>query len=330
MLKLKPLFILKEEMNRKKHLSVLGLRENSKGNLPPAQEIQRAWKRMALQNHPDKVPEDQREEAKERFQEITEAYTALMKKEDLLNFRIEDLDDIDEIIMEAWNGEQMEDITELTDLLLKKTQNFLQNTFSDLLISFDFTDDQHFASFLKNNNGATLTEIEEEIEVERSRIEDKKATQYHLKFTFTEAYNQKEKEIEFDGWETSVCWSSEGKVIFHNKGELSGKSRLDLEVITDLDLFDKPENLDTETSFPDLILRQEIPVEQLTIHNALIEIPFLNKKLKITRKTKGKTEIKLYGEALKYVFKGLGMPITEKNRTQRGKLILELLPVFKN
>lgn len=325
-------------MNRRKHLSTLGLRPNNYGNSPPPEEIHKAWKRMALKCHPDKVPEDEKEEAKERFQEITEAYTALMKRDDLLNFRMDDLDDIDTIIMEALNSED-ENIEELTNVLLSKMTDFLQNTFTDLvgnIINIDFGNDQHFVSFIQNNVGAaSLTEIEEDIEVERNKAEEgyDKPTEYRLEFNFTEAYNQEEKEIEFDGFQTMVKWSSEGQIIFPSKGALtpSGKARRDLVVKTELNSFGTPPRLDTESAFPDLILKHEVPLERLITHNALIEVPFLNKKLKITRKIKGRENIRLYGEALRYTFKGMGMPITTKNgKTQRGKLILELLPVFKN
>ena len=40
-------------------------------------EIKKAYKKLALQNHPDKVPAEQREAATKKFQEITEAYNVL-------------------------------------------------------------------------------------------------------------------------------------------------------------------------------------------------------------------------------------------------------------
>lgn len=42
-----------------------------------AQEIKTAYKKLALLNHPDKVTEEKRLEATEKFKEISEAYSIL-------------------------------------------------------------------------------------------------------------------------------------------------------------------------------------------------------------------------------------------------------------
>ena len=39
--------------------------------------IKKSYYKLARENHPDKFPEDQREEATKRFQEIGEAYEVL-------------------------------------------------------------------------------------------------------------------------------------------------------------------------------------------------------------------------------------------------------------
>jgi len=39
--------------------------------------IQRAWKKQALAHHPDKVPEDMKETAEERFKQVSNAYEIL-------------------------------------------------------------------------------------------------------------------------------------------------------------------------------------------------------------------------------------------------------------
>lgn len=44
-------------------------------------EIRRAYKKLALSHHPDKVPEDERPEAEQRFKSISEAYEVLSKEE---------------------------------------------------------------------------------------------------------------------------------------------------------------------------------------------------------------------------------------------------------
>lgn len=44
-------------------------------------EIRRAYKRLALSHHPDKVPEDERPDAEQRFKAISEAYEVLSKEE---------------------------------------------------------------------------------------------------------------------------------------------------------------------------------------------------------------------------------------------------------
>ncbi|MBU1090695.1 MAG: DnaJ domain-containing protein, partial [Candidatus Omnitrophica bacterium] len=40
-------------------------------------EIKKAYRQMALRHHPDRVPDEQKKEAEEKFKEISEAYAVL-------------------------------------------------------------------------------------------------------------------------------------------------------------------------------------------------------------------------------------------------------------
>ncbi len=51
---------------------ILGIQRNA-----TATEIRKAYRKAALQNHPDKVKEEEREEAGHRFKEISRAYEIL-------------------------------------------------------------------------------------------------------------------------------------------------------------------------------------------------------------------------------------------------------------
>jgi len=41
------------------------------------QEIEQAYRKLAIQHHPDRVPPEKKNEAREKFKEITEAYAVL-------------------------------------------------------------------------------------------------------------------------------------------------------------------------------------------------------------------------------------------------------------
>ena len=56
--------------------SKLGVPKTASGT-----EIKKAYRRMALKHHPDKVPAEEREKASEKFKQITEAYEVLSDEE---------------------------------------------------------------------------------------------------------------------------------------------------------------------------------------------------------------------------------------------------------
>jgi molecular chaperone DnaJ len=57
---------------KRDYYEVLGINRNASGP-----EIEQAYRRMAVQYHPDKVPPEKKEEAREKFKEISEAYAVL-------------------------------------------------------------------------------------------------------------------------------------------------------------------------------------------------------------------------------------------------------------
>jgi DnaJ-class molecular chaperone len=59
-------------MSNKDYYHILGVSENA-----GAEEIKKAYRRLALKYHPDRVPHDQKKEAEEKFKEISEAYYCL-------------------------------------------------------------------------------------------------------------------------------------------------------------------------------------------------------------------------------------------------------------
>jgi molecular chaperone DnaJ len=60
-------------MTRKRdYYEILGISRDASSD-----EIKKAYRTQALQNHPDKVPPDKKKEAEERFKEISEAYAVL-------------------------------------------------------------------------------------------------------------------------------------------------------------------------------------------------------------------------------------------------------------
>ena len=56
---------------KRDYYEVLGVKREASD-----QEIKRAYRRLALQHHPDRNP-DSKEESEEKFKEITEAYSVL-------------------------------------------------------------------------------------------------------------------------------------------------------------------------------------------------------------------------------------------------------------
>lgn len=63
-------------MPKRDYYEVLGISKNATKD-----EIKQAYRKMALQHHPDRVPADQKNEAEEKFKEISEAYAVLSDDE---------------------------------------------------------------------------------------------------------------------------------------------------------------------------------------------------------------------------------------------------------
>ena len=59
-------------MTKKDYYKLLGVDEND-----TKEEIKKAYKKLALKYHPDRAPEDKKEEYEEKFKEISEAYAVL-------------------------------------------------------------------------------------------------------------------------------------------------------------------------------------------------------------------------------------------------------------
>jgi len=57
---------------KKDYYEILGANKSAS-----LQEIKKAYRSLALKYHPDRVPEDQKSEAEEKFKEISEAYGVL-------------------------------------------------------------------------------------------------------------------------------------------------------------------------------------------------------------------------------------------------------------
>ncbi|MEW6556954.1 MAG: molecular chaperone DnaJ [Elusimicrobiota bacterium] len=63
-------------MTKRDYYEVLGVSKNAS-----ADEIKKAYRNLALQFHPDRVPADKKKEAEEKFKEISEAYAVLSDTE---------------------------------------------------------------------------------------------------------------------------------------------------------------------------------------------------------------------------------------------------------
>lgn len=66
-----------EDMNRTHALDLLGL----KGS-PTDEEIKKAYRKMAMKYHPDRVSEDEKVDAEEKFKKVKEAFEFLERKEE--------------------------------------------------------------------------------------------------------------------------------------------------------------------------------------------------------------------------------------------------------
>ncbi|MCD6422612.1 MAG: molecular chaperone DnaJ [Elusimicrobia bacterium] len=68
-------------MTKRDYYEILGVSRNAS-----IDEIKSAYRRLALKYHPDRVPENQKKEAEEKFKEISEAYAVLSDPEKRANY----------------------------------------------------------------------------------------------------------------------------------------------------------------------------------------------------------------------------------------------------
>src|SRR3989338_7380353 len=59
-------------MSKKDYYEILGVKKDS-----AADDIKKAYRSLALSHHPDRVPQEKKKEAEEKFKEISEAYGVL-------------------------------------------------------------------------------------------------------------------------------------------------------------------------------------------------------------------------------------------------------------
>ena len=57
---------------KRDYYEILGVKKSAS-----LDEVKKAYRSLALQHHPDRVPEDKKKESEEKFKEISEAYAVL-------------------------------------------------------------------------------------------------------------------------------------------------------------------------------------------------------------------------------------------------------------
>ena len=60
---------------KRDYYEILGVEKSD-----PLDKIKKAYRSLALQHHPDRVPADKKKEAEEKFKQINESYKLLLKK----------------------------------------------------------------------------------------------------------------------------------------------------------------------------------------------------------------------------------------------------------
>lgn len=165
-------------MIKRDYYEVLGIAKNAS-----QQEIEQAYRKLAVQYHPDRVPPDKKDEAREKFKEISEAYAVLSdsnKRRQYDQFGHAGIDQqysYEDIFRGADFGSIFEDL------------GFGTSIFDDL---FDFFGTRRRQKTGVGERGADI--------------------EYPLSVTLEEAYTGVEKELNFYHTETcTVCKGSGAK-----------------------------------------------------------------------------------------------------------------------
>jgi DnaJ-class molecular chaperone len=124
-------------MPKKEYYTILGVDQNSS-----IDDIKKAYKKLAMKYHPDKNPNN-KEEAETKFKEISEAYEALTKKEDI-NCDTYTFSNADDIFNSVFGFNKFNDLDTINNIFANFNNNIfkdfnLQETSSSINSSFSKT-----------------------------------------------------------------------------------------------------------------------------------------------------------------------------------------------
>ena len=133
--------------DKKDYYEVLGVKKDA-----TADEIRKAYKKLAIKWHPDKNP-DNKEEAENRFKEISEAYSVLSDPE-----KKKEYDNRDKINFQGFDFHDFDPFSMFKDFFRNST-NFEKSGFDD-----DFDNFGNFGNFGKFDMGNQHRDIEKHFE----------------------------------------------------------------------------------------------------------------------------------------------------------------------